>query len=117
MKKIYKIILTAIVAALIWNIIISLFIYNNKGLFRDLDIGPRYKPNITILNGTEGYGNNKFDNLGFNNEYIDLNSQHKKIIVLGDSHTEATQVDRKQNLCNILQNKINNNYDVLNLGI
>lgn len=117
MKKICKFIISAIAAILIWNIIISIFIYKNDGLSRDLDMGPRYKPNTVIVNGTEGYGNNKFDNLGFNNEYIDLNKHDKRIIVLGDSHTEATQVNRSQNFCSILQSKMKNNYEVLNLGI
>lgn len=72
-----------------------------------------------ITMGTEGFSRLELDEYGFNNETTDkLRQGTKNIAILGDSFTEAFQVDREANFCSQLNQLINNDsYRVLNLGV
>lgn len=120
-KKIFKnYLLALIISIFLWNIIIGVFIYNQVDKQID-SFGGGKIPNTKIVWGKEGFGSCYTDNLGFNNDYINEKKGKKyRIVVLGDSFTEAMHVNRDDNYISLLSEKLNknsDNFEVYNLGI
>jgi lysophospholipase L1-like esterase len=109
-----------ILSAITWNFIISNFIFNQSAVLFDNEIGNRRYPKTRSLNTREGYGNFFTDDLGFNNKSIsEQKSNKKRILVLGDSITEAVQLDISKSFSSLTEkylNRSSNNYEVFNLG-
>lgn len=120
-KKIIAIYLAAAVFSIVaWNIIIGNFIFNQSSILFDNEIGNRHYPKTKFLNTKEGYGNFFTDELGFNNKHISTGKNGKfRILVLGDSITEAAQVSLDKSYTFLLEKYLNDpsgNYEVFNLG-
>lgn len=98
-----------------------LFVRDQSQQYRDSLLGVRLMPNSRSLQAREGYFFSKVDGLGFNNDTISMKKTDKlRILSLGDSYTEAYQVQRSNNYSSILQrilNKDGDKYEVFNLGV
>ncbi|MBN1971615.1 MAG: hypothetical protein JXR48_12645 [Candidatus Delongbacteria bacterium] len=113
------VLLSIIINLIFWNFIIERFIYLSEEAHLDNKIGRRGKSHKKIVFGLEGFSSIKLDSLGFNNnDYkIEKDENKKRILLLGDSFTEAYQVQREDNYCSILGNHLEDKYEVINLGI
>ena len=117
-KTIVKYSISFIAAFIIWNLIIGNFIYNQTSEYPQ-NLGDAKMPNSRFVFGTQGFSDSVTDNYGYNNDYIPPKSGLFRIVVLGDSITEAAHVNRKINYCSVLEKKLNGQdkkYEVLNLG-
>ena len=63
---------------------------------------------------TEGISIGRFDAKGYNNLQV---VQNPDILVLGSSHMEATDVPQNKNTAYFLEQKLDNRYQVYNMGI
>ncbi len=69
----------------------------------DSEIGWIYKPHSTIFHTKEGWASNTTNSLGFNDDEIINTKTHEAILFLGDSFTEALQVDRTNNFTSLIE--------------
>lgn len=82
------------------------------------DFGKVYTPGSVMLNGTEGFAKTVFDSNGFNN--LQGPGIGPRILVLGDSFSEATQVSQQKNFSRILERRLSSegaDWRVVNCGI
>ncbi|PID29333.1 MAG: hypothetical protein CR982_02995 [Candidatus Cloacimonadota bacterium] len=123
MKSIIKVFLTYLIAIIIniflWNLIVETFIFKSSGGYFDKEIGKRgisYKHSVW---SSEGYSNLILDSLGFNNYpyKLEKDPNQKRVVIIGDSFTEAFQVDRDSNFVTLLGKSLGSGYEVLNFGI
>lgn len=70
--------------------------------------------NSRWLKMTEGVSHGRFDADGYNNPEVVANPD---IMVLGSSHTEATNVNSGEDFSSVLRDKLNGEYSVYNMGI
>lgn len=101
-------------AALVWELVLSVTLLRRPDVVRDGPYGTAYAPGGLMLVGTEGYAWNRFDSLGFNNSEESLNAPDSPIVVLGDSFTEALQLPRERNFCSLVEAETG--VPVINLG-
>lgn len=97
------------------EIILRLFIISPTSTIPDEGLGWKYRPHAKILNANEGYSRNTINSAGLNDEELRSDSFKQKIIVLGDSYTEALQVSQSMNFTSIAEQKASC-LDVLNAG-
>ena len=107
--------LVLVLVTIIAEIGIRVFILSPSNHIYDPDIGFRYRPHSELFLGTEGFARNEVNSLGLNDDEYNPNSKNKKMIVLGDSYTEAKQVDRKYNFTSLAESELQN-WDVINAG-
>lgn len=81
----------------------------------DAEIGFRYRPHSELFLATEGFSRNMVNALGLNDDEYKPEKRLKKAIVLGDSYTEARQVDRKANFTSLAENNLID-WDIINAG-
>lgn len=82
----------------------------------DSELGYTNIPESKMIESTEGYSHVTFNSLGFNDDepVKDINN---KIFVIGDSYTEAFQVDRAHNYVSLMDKVLNsNNLDAIKLA-
>lgn len=90
------------------------FITPSRQIF-DADLGWQYLPNSKIIHSKEGYAVHKLNELGMNDEPLSRKTNRDKILVLGDSFTEALEVPRKNNFVAKLSDR-HANTDFINAG-
>ncbi len=120
-KKIALIYIGSFLLSIItWNFIIGNFVFNQSAILFDDVIGNRRYPNTKFLGSAEGHSNFFTDELGFNNKKISEKRNDKiRIIILGDSTTEAEQVNLDKSYASLLEKKLNESsraYEIFNLG-
>jgi len=120
MKTTLKILILFILCLLIWEIILRNTTYGPTGFIDHDVLGKIYKKG-TYVHGSEGYSRSKFNSLGFRgSELTDRNPGLLRILALGDSYTEALQVNEKYTFCNLvkinLSKKLDQNVEVINAG-
>tara|TARA_R110002096_G_scaffold173997_12_gene349649 strand:- start:19430 stop:20617 length:1188 start_codon:yes stop_codon:yes gene_type:complete len=123
-QQMYRILLRSaaalIVAAVFWNLVISLTTLRLPKIERDGPFGPHYQPNSLHVHGSEGFAWIRHDEFGFNNPSGAIanrgNESERTIVVLGDSFTEALQVPRPLNFCSLLEDQLESS-TVINLGM
>ena len=96
------------------EIFVRLFFMLPSSVMPDKDIGWMYKPNARIFTTHEGRAVNEMNSLGLNDDEIGAKIR-KRLIVLGDSYTEALHVTRENNFTSILESYLQD-VDVINLG-
>lgn len=69
----------------------------------DPELGWKYTPYSTIFHTSEGWAVNHMNSMGLNDDEPVLNSEKRRIIVLGDSLTEALQVPRSENFTSVAE--------------
>lgn len=80
-------------------------------------------PNKAVTFRKEGFGRFRYNSFGMQDVERSINKPEGtlRIVCLGDSLTEALQVDRKQNFCSVLQNELtgsnHRNCEVMNFGV
>ncbi len=113
-----KAMVAAAIAALVWNAILGLGVRRLPLVVTDPKLGKIYSPGSVMLNGTEGFAKIVFDQRGFNNP-PGPELRHR-VLVLGDSFSEATQVPQRKNFSRFLERKLSEGSDkwqVINCGI
>ncbi|MFC1678234.1 SGNH/GDSL hydrolase family protein [Patescibacteria group bacterium] len=120
MKKIVLIYIVAFISSiLLWNIIIANFIYDQSSE-KESSLAQGKDPYSKFVAANEGYANFYTDNYGYNNDLIEGKKDDEfRILVLGDSITEAAQVKREDNFVSQLEKKLNDRgekFRVLNFG-
>ncbi len=120
-KKLFKIVLSGVVAAAVLNVICLVY-YNPPKAISQLDkyTNFKYEDNKFWSSMKEGFGYGKIDGSGYNNPETVGNPD---IVVIGSSHTEALQVAGDENYSAKLERLLkedtsaDNNFTVKNLGI
>lgn len=72
------------------------FITPSRQVF-DADLGWQYIPESKIIYSSEGYAVHFLNELGMNDASLASKTNQKKILMLGDSFTEALEVPRTVN--------------------
>jgi lysophospholipase L1-like esterase len=104
-----------LLAALLWNAIIGVCFYQSDLISEESPIGRHMNPNSRIIHSDEGYFSDITDNNGLNNDPTEF-SGREVLLVLGDSHTEATEVPRSDNFCSKVRKKLKPGVIVYNAG-
>lgn len=110
-----KFILVFIGITLLAELGVRLFVTAPSNHIFDPEIGFRYRPYTELFLATEGFARNKVNALGINDDEYDPNKRLKKAIVIGDSYTEARQVDRQANFTSLAEQNLAA-WDIINAG-
>ena len=97
------------------EVITRFFITSTNIVVQDPDIGWIYKANQTIFHTKEGWGENTINNYGFNDRNYPTTRYTHRIVVLGDSYTEAFHIGRDKNFTTLIENYLPC-ADVQNIG-
>lgn len=82
----------------------------------DSKLGYTNIPHSTFIESQEGFSKTTFNSLGFN-DFEPIHKKDRKIFVVGDSYTEAVQVDKSLGYTSILENIISDEAtDVIKLA-
>lgn len=102
-----------------WNAIIEEKLFISSEGYLDPNFGRKGKALKNVIFGREGFSKMQLDSLGFNNNIYPLHKKpnKKRIVIVGDSYTEAFQVQRKNNFCSLLNKKLGSDFEVINLGM
>lgn len=103
MLKIYKKILFALfLSLLVWEVVLQVTVMHSPGSTNHPVLGRIYKSG-TFIYGKEGYAITHINSLGMRNAEITAKpDQEDRILVLGDSFTEAFQVSDESTFCNLV---------------
>jgi len=110
-----KILVSTIVVGIFFEVFLRAFITTPSNHIYDPVIGFRYQPHSVIFLGTEGYARNRLNSLGLNDQEFKYDPSLKHAILLGDSYTEARQVDREFNFSSLAEQSLQG-WDVINSG-
>ncbi len=86
---------------------LRLFIMSPCTQLYDDDFGYRNKPNTRFIESFEGYSTGIFNQFGFNDLPPMKNDNVRHIFIVGDSYTEAFQLNIKKQYPQILEDKYN----------
>lgn len=114
-KIITRIIVCFIVLLVFSEILIRLYFLSPSRQIFDAELGWQYMPGTTIIHSKEGYARHQLNELGLNDSSIEGKVNERKVIVLGDSYTEALEVDRSENFVSQLDERFGN-IDFINAG-
>lgn len=119
-KIVSKYFAALVLALLVWNFLIGSFYMNRTVTVKNYVIGSSYVPGSKTVSAGEGFSIYRNDEMGFNNDSISqIRNEKLRILVLGDSFTEAKQVFRSFNFVKLLEQKLDTDgdrYEVFNLG-
>lgn len=98
-----------ILAAILWETLFSGLIYNiPERYYRDSVTEWVPKPYETVVYSEEGYGRDRYNNVSALGPDISIPKKNVfRILVFGDSHTQAFQVMPRQKFTDILGEKLN----------
>jgi hypothetical protein len=96
------------------ELVMRMFVTMPSNQVYDPEIGYRYLPHSEILEGLEGYARNRTNSLGLNSEEPNP-AKTKRVLLLGDSYTEARQVPRERNFASVAASAMPE-WDVINAG-
>jgi hypothetical protein len=111
-----KFIAAVFFALVIWELVLS-NIYLSKPLSHTHpDLGRIYSAG-RYIQGREGFARTTLNALGLRNAPIGAKQPGKtRILILGDSYTQASQVSDKEMFSSILQKRLGTNYEIINSG-
>jgi hypothetical protein len=120
LKIIFKLVISGVIALIVWEIILANTTINTTGYKDHPELGRIYKKG-TYIQGTEGYSRSKINSLGMrSNEITKKGKNEIRILALGDSYTEAFQVDESNTYTQILEeelkSKTSKKLNVINAG-
>ncbi len=90
--KFRYLVVIVIVLLILTEVFLRLFISKPSSQQYDIELGYTNIPGSNMIESMEGYSHVTFNALGFNDADPDINLP-RKIFVIGDSYTEATQLD------------------------
>lgn len=106
MKIVLHWLLALLLIIVITELALRILILNPAATQEDPILGWVYKPGAEILHSSEGYARNTLNSLGLNDQESDLlPSPIYRVLLMGDSYTEAFQVERSHNFSEITQRK------------
>ena len=109
LKYILRIVAVAALALLVWEVILENSVLREPGGVNSPILGRIMKPGI-YLQGTEGYCKTWINSLGMRGaEILPKTAAEYRILMLGDSHTEALQVSDDKTFVHLLQTKLAQN--------
>lgn len=115
--KEWKIPLLSLAAVLILaELALRSFVNFPAAVNSDPDIGWLYKPNSEVFETSEGRAINRINSYGFNDIDDKVSLTSPRLLVLGDSYTEAMQVPKEQNFTTLIENKSSCDQTLFNLG-
>lgn len=127
MKKFSAYTAALIITLLIWELFFSHFIYDlPERYFKDSVVEWIPLPHETVVYSQEGYGWDRYNNISALGPDITIPKKNFRILVFGDSHTQAFQVMPERKFTNLLGDRLNNlsrrlnkNYsvEVINMGM
>lgn len=107
MKLFIKMCLAFILSLLLWEVILENCMFKTTGYTFHPYLGRIYKPG-TYIHGTEGYSRTTINSHGMRGpENYAKKANEFRILVLGDSFTEAFQLPDNEIYTHLLQNRLN----------
>ena len=113
MRQLLQISLIVIAILLVGEIITRNTIISPKSTIYDPELGWHYKPHTNIFQTAEGWSHIKLNSLGYNDTEISNNKNN--VLVLGDSYTEALQVEQNKNFTSLVEQD-NKCLSIINAG-
>jgi lysophospholipase L1-like esterase len=104
-----------IVVLLVAELMVRLFLNSPSRQTHDDELGFSYIPNSTVFRTKEGGARIRINRLGLNDGEIGNKENRTRLLVLGDSQTEALQLDQELNFTSVAE-KIDPTLDVVNGG-
>ena len=106
LKYILKILAAGVAALIVWELILENSVMREPGGVNSPILGRIMKPGI-YLQGSEGYCKTWIDSLGMRGaEILPKTAAEYRILMLGDSHTEALQVSDDKTFVHLLQTRL-----------
>jgi hypothetical protein len=102
-----KVLLAIFINILTWELFFRLLISSPSTQIFDNELGYLNKPFSNYLETMEGYSRTRFNSLGFNDQEPMKNEDTRRIFVVGDSYTEAFQVDKVNCYTQIAEDMVN----------
>jgi len=113
MKLGFKLIGALLLALFLWEIILEVSILRFPGAYHHPILGKVLWEGVYVQ-GKEGYCFSRINNFGFRGENIQTKENNEyRIMLLGDSFTEAFQVQDKKTFCYLLKKQLQLNSDLL----
>jgi lysophospholipase L1-like esterase len=111
-----KFIAAVFIALVIWELILS-NAYLSKPLSQTHAVLGRIFGSGLYVQGKEGFARTRLNELGLRNAPISPKQPGKtRVLILGDSYTQATQVSDKEIFSSLLQEQLGQDYEVINSG-
>jgi hypothetical protein len=105
-KRLLKIFAAGLAALIAWELILENLVLRDPGGTSSPVFGRIYRPGI-YLQGTEGYCKTRMNSLGMRGgEIPSKTSDEYRILILGDSYTNALQVSDDKTFVHLLQNRL-----------
>lgn len=99
----WRCLVAAGMVALLAELVLRLFIMTPAATIHDPDIGWTYKGGSSVLQSSEGYGRFELNQFGWNDEPFDPADPRPRVLLLGDSYTQAFQVERSLNYASLAE--------------
>jgi hypothetical protein len=121
MRLICRVILVFFLIILFWEIAFRLFISSPCTQEFDSEIGYVNKPYARYVESIEGYSITRFNSIGWNDREPLWGAKVTRVLVVGDSFTEAFQVARDKGYAQIAEDYVNQQFhkevvDLIRLG-
>ena len=114
--KIRIIIIIAILLLLLTEVFLRIFISKPSTQQYDDQLGYTNIPGSRMIESIEGYSHITFNSIGFNDDEP-IDTIKRKIFIIGDSYTEAFQVNRSNGYVALMDKVLNkNNIDAIKLA-
>ncbi|MFK5947649.1 MAG: hypothetical protein QM500_02620, partial [Methylococcales bacterium] len=82
----------------------------------DKQLGYSNIPGSLMIESQEGYSHILYNKLGFNDDDPDASLKHK-VFIIGDSYTEAIQLDKSLSYPSLLESALkNDSYDIIKIA-
>jgi len=98
-----NIFIAVLVVLLATEILVRTLIISPSAALPDPELGWKYRPHSEIFHTVEGFSRHRLNSLGFNDEEPGTKQKQHLVLALGDSFTEAFQVDRQDNFTSIAE--------------
>lgn len=85
------------------EVFVRAFISSPLSTQADEELGWVYRPNAIVFQTKEGWATPRMNSLGYNDDEIPVTGVARRVLVVGDSYTEALQVDRADNFCSLAE--------------
>jgi len=97
------------------EVVLRLFVVTPSTRTTDSVRGPHHFPHARVVNSDEGYVVERLNSFGLFDDEPDPVPARGRVLVLGDSHTQAQQVPREQRASEVAQRRLDG-IDVINAG-
>ncbi len=119
-KRLLRIFAAGLAALVVWELILENAVLRDPGGTSSPVFGRIYRPGI-YLQGTEGYCKTRMNSLGMRGEEIPSKTPDEyRVLMLGDSYTNALQVSDDRTFVHRLQNRLalntSRNIRIINAG-